>query len=104
MPAVSMVWPAQADTARPTAAAKFVAGLAGGGEQQAGGGAELAGAAGDGGDVLLGERVNLFGGAVEGAGEDEDRVERGHLGVDRDGLGPGGGGAHQGDAGGTASR
>ena len=45
----------------------------------------------------------MFGGAVEGAGEDEDRVERGHFRVDGDGLGPGGGGAHQGDAGGLGA-
>ena len=82
---------------------QFVACLAGRGEQQAGGGAELAGAAGDGGDVLLGECVNLFGGAVQGAGEDEDRVERGHFRVDRDGLGACRRGAHQGDPGGLGA-
>ena len=38
---------------------EFVARLTGGGEQQAGGGAELAGAAGDGGDVLLGQCVDV---------------------------------------------
>ena len=38
----------------------------------------------------VGERVDVAVG--EGAGEDEDRVDRGHLGVDRDRLRPRGGG------------
>ena len=82
MPSVSMVWPARGNGAA-DGGGQFVACLTGGGEQQAGGGAELTGAAGDGGDVLLGQCVDLFGGAVQRAREDEDRVERGHFRVDR---------------------
>jgi hypothetical protein len=75
-------------------------GVAGGNEDEAGGGAELSGAAGDGGDVLLGQRFDV---PAQCAGENVDRVDGGHFGVDRDRFGPGCCGAHQGRAAGAGS-
>ena len=62
-----------------------VALLAGREEEQSGVRAELAGAEGQRADVRLGEGCRV--GVREGAGEDDDRVDRGHLGVHRDRLG-----------------
>ena len=58
-----------------------VAALAGRQEEQAGVGAELAGAERQAADVRLGERGDV---TLERAGQDDDGVDRRHLGVDRD--------------------
>ena len=62
-------------------------------EQQARVGAELAGAEGQRPDVRLGERLDVAVGQC--AGKHDDRVDRRHLGVDRDRLGTVGGGCDE---------
>ena len=57
MPPLSMVCPESAAISLCDGGSEPVAGLAGGDEDQTGGGAQLSGAAGHGGDVLLGQSL-----------------------------------------------
>ncbi|EZP69853.1 hypothetical protein BV97_05537 [Novosphingobium resinovorum] len=70
------------------------------GDDEAGIGAELPGAHRQRADE---GRAQRFGTRGEGGGEQHDRVDRTHLGIDRDRLGPGRGGAHQRHAAGARS-
>lgn len=63
-----------------------------GDEDDAGFGAELADALGDGGGDLVGDFRGFF---FEGGGEDDDGVEAAHFGEDGDGIRAGGGGIEE---------